>query len=60
MSVLWQLLAALPEILKLIEEIQKNSVELETKRKVADDIKVIHQAFAAKDSKKLNDLFNSK
>lgn len=59
MNLLWQLLAALPEILKLLEAIQKNQQEQEIERKVKDDVKVIHEAMLSKDSKKLNDLFKS-
>lgn len=59
-NAIWQLVLALPQILKLIDEIDKRNKELEIQRKVKDDVKVIHEAFVAKDAKKLNDLFNSK
>lgn len=58
-SAIWALLQALPDILKLIQTIQKGIAEANTKRKVADDISAIHEAFAAKDADKLNAIFKS-
>jgi len=52
------LLANLPQILRLIEEIQKAQAEASIKRRVADDFKAIEEAFKAKDGDALNRIFN--
>lgn len=57
MVTLWELVKALPEIIKLIQAIQKAIAQADADRKVADDIKAIHQAFGAKDATQLNTLF---
>ncbi len=54
------MMKSLPEILKLIQALEKSIEDGQTNRKVADDLKAIHEAFIAKDSNKLNDLFNSR
>lgn len=53
------LLQALPEILKLIENIQKRIDDKKLENKINEDIKVINDAFESQDEKKLRDLFNS-
>jgi len=55
----WALLVSLPEILKLIENIQKANKERKIQKKVNDDIKKINEAFEQKDADKLNEIFNS-
>lgn len=52
-------IAALPDLIKLLQAVQKRIDESGVERKVADDIKTIHEAFDAKDPNKLNMLFNS-
>lgn len=56
---LWALLVALPDILKLIENLQKAAQEIETDRKVKQDIQIINQAFENNDAEALRILFNS-
>ena len=51
---------ALPALVELIRELQKAQIENEVKKKVADDVKTINEAFKTKDADKLNALFNSK
>jgi hypothetical protein len=58
-SAFTQLIAALPEILKLIQAMQAANEERKVEIKVADNFKSIHEAWNAKDSAKLNDIFNS-
>lgn len=60
MSTIWAFLTSLPEILKLILQLQKMIQEANTDRKVKDDVKSIHQAFASNDPSKLNSIFNPK
>lgn len=51
---------ALPELLRLVRVLEDRAKEAGIQRKVADDVKTIHEAFNAKDPKKLNELFNGK
>lgn len=60
MIAFWNLLVALPDIIKLLQEIDKAIKDAATDRKVKDDVKTIHEAFAAKDPTKLNALFAGK
>lgn len=60
MNIFWELLKALPEIVRLLEALQKQQQEVAVNRKVSEDIKTIHEAFNEKDPAKLNALFNSK
>lgn len=60
MNIIVTFIAALPDIIKLLQALQKQADEAETDRKVRDDLKTIHEAFNAKDPAKLNALFNSK
>lgn len=55
----WALLVALPDILKLIENLQKEAEKVETDRKVKQDIQIINQAFEKQDAEALRILFNS-
>lgn len=50
----------LPELFSLVGSIQKHIKEVETDRKVSDDLKAIKKAFDEKDIAHLNDVFNSK
>lgn len=59
LSITWQIIRALPELIKLVDALQKNQQENQIQRKVADDVKTIHEAFTTKDFAKLNTLFNS-
>lgn len=53
------LIAALPEILKLIKTIQARIDEAEAERRLKDDIKKINDAFESQDAEALNEIFNS-
>lgn len=57
MKTLVALIVALPEIIRLVERIQKEIERQQVDRKVADDIKAINDAFEAKDAQKLNEIF---
>lgn len=52
-------LLAIPELIKLIESMQKMASQHNKKIKIKDDIKKINKAFEDGDAKALNDLFNS-
>lgn len=52
-------IVALPELLKLIKNIQNKIEEQKKDEKVKDDLKKINEAFENKDAKALNDIFNS-
>jgi hypothetical protein len=62
-GVYWELLKALPEILSLLQALQKGIKESQgeeaTQRKVKDDLKQISEAFHAKDPEKLRAIFNN-
>lgn len=58
MNLLLALLAALPEVLKLIKLIQEKNDKAGVERKVAEDIERINEAFEKKDGKALSDIFN--
>lgn len=49
----------LPAILRLIETIEAQMKEAETKRKISEDLNAIDEAFRAKDPEKLRTIFNS-
>jgi hypothetical protein len=53
----WLFIQLLPDLLKLIRILKSRLDEAETDRKVKDDIKKIHDAFASGDASKLNELF---
>lgn len=59
LTLLAQILANLPELLRLVRNIQDNLEEVETERKVKDDIQKLNEAFEAKDEKAFRDIFNS-
>jgi hypothetical protein len=59
-GLLWEFVKALPEIISLLQVIDKNIKVAETDRKVSDDIKSIHKAFSEKDPTKLDHLFDTK
>lgn len=59
MSGLAALIAALPELLRLLRTVQKKIDEAETNRKVTDDLKAINEAFKSNDPDKLNHIFNN-
>lgn len=58
MTLLIAFIKALPEIIQLLKFLQAKIEQAETDRKVRDDIKSIHQAFAAGDPEKLKHLFS--
>lgn len=53
------LMIALPEILKLINNIKKAADDDAKIARVKQDIEKINQAFETKDAGKLNEIFNS-
>lgn len=53
------LLKHLPQILRLIELLEKAEREAKTERKVKDDLEKINKAFEENDASKLKDIFNS-
>jgi len=57
LSLLLTFFQALPEIISLLRAIQAGINEVDTNRKVKDDIKSIHQALTTKDASKLDHLF---
>lgn len=59
MYTLWLLITALPDLIKLLQALQKTIEEANTDRKVTDDLKSLHEAFSEKDASKLNHIFNS-
>ncbi len=59
LATLWLLLRSLPDLIKLLNAIQKGIDEAKLDKKVTDDLKTLHEAFSAKDASKINDLFNS-
>jgi len=52
-------LTVLPELIRLIKNIEKRIQATETDKKVKEDIKAINEAFEQKDSAKLNRIFDS-
>jgi hypothetical protein len=59
MTTWWELVKALPEIIKLIQAIQAAIVKAQADRKISGDIKTIHEAFTSGDASQLNALFAS-
>jgi hypothetical protein len=53
------ILKHLPELLRIIELIEKRTNEIKAERKVKDDLEAIEQAFKNNDAEALNRLFNS-
>lgn len=54
------IVSLLKELWVLVQVIEKANAEWQIERKLHEDVKAIHEAFAAKDSNKLNDIFNGK
>lgn len=52
-------LSILPELIKLIKNLQKRADDLEKKRLIKEDIKKINKAFEDNDNEALNTIFNS-
>jgi len=52
-------LAAVPELLRLVRNIEKRIEAAKTEKKVKEDLEAINEAFETKDANKLNDIFNS-
>lgn len=59
LQTLWNLVAVLPDLFKLLRVLQERINAAELDRKVSDDVKTIHEAFNAKDPEKLRALFAS-
>lgn len=60
MATLWQFLKAVPDLIKLFQVLQKKIEEGKLNKKVAEDVKKIHEAINANDAQKINDIFNAK
>lgn len=52
------LISLLPELVKLIKNIQKRIEKQKTEREVREDIVMLNRAFEEKDAKKINDILN--
>ena len=50
---------SIPDLIKLLQALDKIRVDSETDRKVTDDLKSLHQALDAKDPDKVTAIFNS-
>lgn len=59
MKTLWLLITALPDLIRLLQAMQKAIDQAAVDRKVKDDLKSLHEAFSAKDAAKINAIFNS-
>jgi hypothetical protein len=59
MKLILAFIAALPEILRLIDALIKDIERAQTDRKVKEDLALIEKAFREKDAKALNRIFNS-
>lgn len=59
MSTLLAFLRALPELFKLFKVLDARIKQANLDRKVSEDVKVIHEAFDAKNPDSLRTLFNS-
>ena len=57
-KLIYTLILILPDILKLIEQIEQKNIERGLDKKVQEDIKIITKAFEDKDAEALNRLFN--
>jgi hypothetical protein len=53
------LLVSLPELLKLIKELQKKQDKKAQDKKIKDDVAAIRKAFEENDEEALRDIFNS-
>lgn len=58
MNIILQFLAALPELIKLVRDIQAAIKKEESDRKVKNDIQAIREAYKTGDAEKLNAVFN--
>lgn len=59
LKALLALIVALPDIIKMIEHLQRMADNSEEDRKVKDDLKKINEAFENKDAEALNRVFDS-
>ncbi len=57
LKALYGLIAALPEILKLISSVQSSMKENEIQGKVSDGVKQVHESLIANDAEHLNRIF---
>lgn len=58
LKLIYLFLTSLPDLIKLLQAVEKGIKQGEVDRKVKDDLKVLHQAFAEKDGAKLTALFS--
>jgi hypothetical protein len=52
-------LAALPELVRLVKNIERRIEAAETERKIKEDLEAINEAFEKEDPEKLKQIFNS-
>lgn len=58
MNIILQFLAALPELIRLVRDIETAIKKEESDRKVKNDVKAIREAFKNQDAQALNRIFN--
>lgn len=58
LRLVWLFLTSLPDLIKILQAIEKGIKETQVDRKVKDDLKTIQTAFAEKDGAKLTALFS--
>lgn len=59
LKALLALIVALPEIIKMLQNLQRIADKAEEDRRVKDDLKKINEAFENKDAEALNRVFDS-
>lgn len=59
LGVFFLFLKHLPELLRILELIDKRNKELQTERKIKDDLEAIEKAFKDNDAETLRRIFNS-
>lgn len=58
MNIILQFFTALPELIKLVRDIQAAIKKEESDRKVKNDVKAIREAYKNQDAEALNRVFN--
>lgn len=59
LGVFFLFLKHLPELLRILELIEKRNKEMQTERKIKDDLEAIEKAFKDNDAETLRSIFNS-
>lgn len=58
MKLIWLFLTAIPDLIKLLKAIEDAQKQAALNKKVTDDLKTLHQAFANKDAAAVTALFS--